>query len=101
MSSQPKSANEQSIDATDPYIAQQKADTAALLSHSDPHVRIIAHMSERQLAMHYLLTDIRREMRDGFSALNEKVEALSGRQDTLESHYQNGAGHDPRSADAQ
>lgn len=75
-------------------LQEQRALTLELTSHADPMVRMVAHISERQLSLHELLSEMRKETKDGlgvlsrqFNDLSEKVQALSGRQDEVEARY--------------
>ncbi len=99
MSSQPEPTKEQAADTR--MLEEQRALTVALTNHPDPHVRLVAHMSERQLSLNELITAVRFEMREGFKALGVKIDGLAGRQDTLERNYSNGAGADSHAPDAQ
>lgn len=45
-----------------------------LADHPDPHMRILAHMSSRQFELSERITDLVTEVREGFAALNSKVE---------------------------
>ncbi len=84
-------------------VEEQSALTRALTSHQDPHIRLLAHISERQLALHELLSEFRKTLEQNTNAiiaLTRTVEERGVRQDEHEKQYplQNG---DARHADAQ
>jgi hypothetical protein len=84
-------------------VEEQSALTRALTSHQDPHIRLLAHISERQLAMHELLSELRKTITENTKVLAElkrTVEERGVRQDEHERQYplQNG---EARHADAQ
>lgn len=76
-------------------LQRQKALTFELYNHSDPHVRLLAHMSERQLGLMELLIDTRKSvttMATSMEDLATSVRELTGRQDTVEQRLNNGDG---------
>lgn len=76
---------------------EQRALTLALTSHPDPHVRLIAHISERQMAFVDLLSEFRDTLKSNTAAIDEltiAVKKLGTRQDQHEEQYPmtNGSG---------
>lgn len=87
---------------------EQRALTLALTSHADPHVRLIAHISERQLSFVNLLNEFRKEVREGMAAQTKAIEELTRtvnstreRQDEHERQYPLSNGNGEHIADAQ
>jgi hypothetical protein len=86
-------------------VAEQRALTLALTSHADPHVRLLAHISERQLAFNELLTEFKTALNkntEAVAALTRVVEERGTRQDAHERRYpMNGDAAHSEHADAQ
>lgn len=84
---------------------EQQRLAEGLRNHPDPVVRLVAHMSERQLSFHELLSDFKQEVKEALTSMSGKIdqlvqdkEALEGRTDTLERQLSlfpsgNGASH--------
>lgn len=76
-------------------VARQKALTIELYNHPDPNVRLIAHMSERQLGMMEILMATRTTVSalvTSVDDLTKAVREVTGRQETFEKNYNNGNG---------
>lgn len=76
----------ENVDPRD-YAKEQLELTRRLYDHPDPHVRIMAHISERQLAMMEVLTSVSAavsELSDSVKSLHNKVDELATRQTDLE-----------------
>jgi hypothetical protein len=77
----------------DELLDRQKALTQELYDHPDPHVRLLAHMSERQLGMMELVLDTRKTVQTVATTVEElatTVNDLTGRQELLERKLNNG-----------
>lgn len=86
---------------------EQRALTTALMEHPDPFVRLIAHISERQLALSETvrlgqaatneavskLTDSVRDLTSEVHQLSAQVSTLTGRHNELESRFGGGNSH--------
>jgi len=71
-------------------VEEQRALTLALTSHEDPHIRLLAHISERQLAFHEILSEFRISIDRNTAAiesLTKTVEDRGVRQDAHERQY--------------
>lgn len=88
-------------------VEEQRALTLALTSHEDPHIRLLAHISERQLAFHELLSEFRNSLSKNTTAIEEltkTVQARGIRQDEHERQYPLNSGahpHEARHTDAE
>lgn len=85
----PPSASNEPIDAS---LEEQQRLTLALSQHADAHVRLIAHMSERQLDLSYRVGELARAVESLKDTVNrratelgEKIDALSAEQQDLAS----------------
>lgn len=76
---------------------EQRALATALAKHPDPHVRLLAHISERQMAFVEILTEVRNGQQavvDSIESLTTELKRLSDRQDAIEDRYPtNGSAH--------
>lgn len=82
----PPPADEQARD----LVEEQRALTLALTKHQDPHIRLLAHISERQLAFTELLSEFRKSLdknTDAIERLSRTVEERGTRQDEHERQY--------------
>ena len=72
-------------------LEEQSALTMALQKHADPHVRLIAHISERQLTLSYRMTEMLtelREVRKEVKSVSDKIDSLSDGQGAIESRLE-------------
>lgn len=70
--------------------AEQRKLTQALMGHEDPHVRLLAHISERQLAFVEMLGEFRQGLNANTAAvasMADSLKLLAGRQDAQEQRY--------------
>lgn len=75
--------------------------TKLLLEHEDPHVRILAHMSSRQLAMVESINNVNETLRmlvsaqnslkgkveSGFRDVNERIDGLAEKHSIIETRF--------------
>lgn len=78
-------------------VEEQRALTLALTNHADPHIRMLAHISERQMAFVELLSGFSNTLAANTSAIEELTRIVRNhgtRQDEHERQYplQNGSG---------
>lgn len=90
----PKTIPPQAETSTRDLDAEQRALTMALTAHADPHVRLLAHISERQMAFVEQMNDFKKTVSVGLDACAKSIEDLTtavretrARQDEHERKY--------------
>ena len=87
-------ANE--IPSDEELLERQKKLTYELYDHPDPHVRLMAHMSERQLGLVEMFMGVRADLQklsETVAANTEIVREIGGRLEVVERKHNNGGGH--------
>ena len=71
-------------------VEEQRVLTQELTGHPDPHVRLLVHISERQLAFNELLLEFRRALEKNTTAIEQLTTTVAERgvrQDEHEKQY--------------
>jgi len=58
-------------------VEEQRVLTQELTGHQDPHVRLLVHISERQLAFNELLLEFKRDFQDALDKNTAAIEQLT------------------------